>query len=115
MSGWKIDEILTLLAEAGRCALTLGEYPAADCKSDGSAVTAADRAIERNFAERFDHPERGIFLIGEETDPGRTDTDCAAALAADRCYVIDPIDGTAPYIADVPLWGISLGLLRRGA
>lgn len=114
MSGWKIDEILTLLAEAGRCALTLGEYPAADCKPDGSAVTAADRAIERNFAERFDHPERGIFLIGEETDPGRTDADCAAALAADRCYVIDPIDGTAPYIADVPLWGISLGLLRRG-
>ncbi len=114
MSGWKIDEILILLAEAGRTALALGEAPPTELKSDYSVVTAADRAIERSFAERFNHPERGVFMIGEESDPARSDEFCSAALAAELCYVVDPIDGTAPYAAGVPLWGVSIGLLRKG-
>lgn len=28
--------------------------------------------------------------------------------------MVDPIDGTAPYAAGVPLWGISLGYMRGG-
>ena len=30
-------------------------------------------------------------------------------------WVVDPIDGTAPYANHLPTWGISIGLMKNGA
>jgi histidinol-phosphatase len=68
-----------------------------ETKADGSPVTAADRAAEREAQEwisaRF--PEDGT--IGEEFGVHRPD--------ARRRWIIDPIDGTKSFVRGVPLWG----------
>ncbi len=110
---WKIDVLLELFREAGEIALRNYENPQIEIKSDCSAVTAADQEIEQLFASRFDRPAEGIRLIGEETAEIRDEAYLSAALA-EECFVLDPIDGTSPYTAGVPLWGLSLGLMRAG-
>jgi histidinol phosphatase-like enzyme (inositol monophosphatase family) len=50
------------------------------------------------------YPEHGI--LGEEH--GSRDLD------AELVWVLDPIDGTAPFIAGIPVYGTLIGLARRG-
>lgn len=75
---------------------------AIETKADRSFVTATDKAIEqrlrRAIAERF--PEHGI--IGEEEGRERE--------SASVQWVLDPIDGTAPFIAGVPVFGTLIAL-----
>ncbi len=111
---WNIDVLLELFRASGEIALRNYEHPQIEVKADHSAVTNADREIERLFAARLDRPAEGSRLLGEETVDSRDEAYIAAALA-EECFILDPIDGTAPYAAGVPLWGISLGLMREGA
>ena len=71
--------------------------PPAELKAERSFVTALDREIERalrlEIVARF--PDHGI--IGEEEGQERPD----AAIQ----WVLDPIDGTAPFIAGIPVYG----------
>lgn len=92
--------------EAGEIALAYFNVVEARVKADRSVVTAADEEIEallrRRIATAF--PEHGI--IGEEQ--GR------APGAAEYLWAIDPIDGTSGFVQGLPIWGISIGLLRDG-
>lgn len=110
---WNIDVLLELFRASGEIALRNYEHPQIEVKADHSAVTNADREIERLFAARLDRPAEGSRLLGEETIDTRDEAYVAAALA-EECFILDPIDGTAPYAAGVPLWGVSLGLMREG-
>jgi myo-inositol-1(or 4)-monophosphatase len=75
-------------------------------KHQRDPVTAVDRAMEQlvrtELHRRF--PEHGI--LGEE---GTGD-----GLQSEFLWVLDPIDGTANFAAGLPLYGLSLGLLRNG-
>lgn len=77
-------------------------------KGDGTLVTAADEAADRLIvaAIRDAHPDHGILSEEGFTgyDPGPEFT-----------WVIDPIDGTTNFARGLPLWGVSIGVLRRGA
>lgn len=75
-------------------------------KADASPVTDLDRRIEAQIRTRIDdrYPEHGI--LGEEH--GSRDLD------ADLVWVIDPIDGTAPFIAGIPVYGTLIGLAHHG-
>ena len=75
-------------------------------KADHSWVTEADLAIERTLVERIAarYPEHGI--LGEEQTRQGIDREFLWAL--------DPLDGTALFVAGLPTWGISAGLLRHG-
>lgn len=70
---------------------------AVEAKSDGSPVTAADRAAETAAREwlRARFPDYGI--LGEEFGEERAD--------ARRRWVLDPIDGTKSFVHGAPLWG----------
>lgn len=65
-------------------------------KGDGSPVTAADRGAEELLRERIAaaFPEDGI--LGEEfpETPGKSG----------RKWILDPIDGTKPFVHGVPLY-----------
>lgn len=80
--------------------------PDVEVKPDRSFVTALDARIERRMremlADRF--PSHGI--IGEEEDPSDRD--------ADLVWVLDPIDGTAAFIAGLPVYGSLIALMREG-
>src|SRR6185295_10857206 len=79
---------------------------AAERKADRTLVTAADRAVEELLVARLSAllPDAGI--VGEEgtARPGR----------AAEVVVIDPIDGTAAFVAGLPTWCVCIGILRGG-
>ena len=98
-----LDAVRTAGAEAMR---GFGAGLAVERKADGSPVTAADRATERALRETIlaRHPDDGI--LGEEL--GET------AGSDEWRWIVDPIDGTASFIAGVPLFGVLAAVERRG-
>lgn len=113
MKDWNIDKLLPLLKECGEIALKYYDNPPIEIKADQSIVTAADKAIEEKLATEFDRPGDNVYLIGEETIKTRSEDYLQAALS-ETAWVVDPIDGTAPYAAHMPAWGISVALMKNG-
>lgn len=101
-----LEQIRDWAREAGAIALAGYSKPEARRKPDHSYVTAADEAIEQLLRTRIKHayPEHGI--VGEEESDYHTD--------AEYLWALDPIDGTGAFVAGLPVWGISIGLLKRG-
>lgn len=99
---------LVRLARKGG-ALGLAHFRRAEVeeKADATLVTAADRAIEGLIREELARHAGKLALLGEEFgatgDPGQGWT-----------MAIDPIDGTDAYVASLPTWSVSLGLLYQG-
>ena len=83
-----------------------GERPAVERKADRSFVTALDARIEQVLRERIVDAYPGHGILGEEADPVRPD--------ADLVWVLDPIDGTAAFIAGLPMYGTLIALLADG-
>jgi histidinol-phosphatase len=75
-------------------------------KSDGSEVTAADRAAERLLRRRIRAAWPRDTLVGEEFGGELVDRG--------RCWTLDPIDGTASYVLGLPTYGTLVGLLIDG-
>lgn len=77
-----------------------------ESKDDASPVTVADRegeeAMRRMIREAY--PDHGI--LGEEFPPERAD--------AEFVWVLDPIDGTAAFVAGMPTFGTLIALLHEG-
>jgi inositol-phosphate phosphatase/L-galactose 1-phosphate phosphatase/histidinol-phosphatase len=96
------------LADAARDELRSGMQagPAVHVKADSTLVTDLDRAVEdrlrRMIEARF--PDHGI--VGEEH--GSRDPD------ARFVWVLDPIDGTAQFIAGFPVFGTLIALAENG-
>ncbi len=76
--------------------------PDVEVKPDRSFVTALDKAIEQRLRREINLacPDHGI--IGEEEGPERPD--------ASIQWILDPIDGTAAFIAGVPVYGTLVAL-----
>lgn len=111
MNVWDVAQIRDLLMEAGRIALSYFESTTSEHKSDYSLVTPADHAVEEYLRGHLVND--GSILIGEESAEGWSQAGIDEALAG-TTWVVDPIDGTAPYANHLPTWGISLGLMQRG-
>jgi histidinol-phosphatase len=75
-----------------------------ELKLDGSVVTAADRAVESVIRDVLSGARPGDAILGEEQ--GQTGNPATAA----RRWIIDPIDGTALFVAGDVRWLILLAL-----
>jgi len=76
-------------------------------KSDATdVVTEADLAANDYLVEQINskYPEHGI--ISEERGESKTD--------AEYVWIIDPLDGTRNYSLGTPLFGVMVGLARKG-
>jgi len=97
------------LAEASRGLLREAALGAVggDAKQDGSPVTAVDRAVEDRLREMIAeaYPEHGI--VGEERG--------ASFPERELVWALDPIDGTLPFLAGIPVYGTLIALLRGKA
>jgi myo-inositol-1(or 4)-monophosphatase len=95
------------LAEAAKSvsAFTPGRI-AAEKKSGGDPVTAADLAVDRVLKEMLLGPGEG--WLSEETvdNPDRLDKE--------RVWIVDPIDGTREFVEGISEWCISVGLVMKG-
>ncbi|MBX3577743.1 MAG: inositol monophosphatase family protein [Rhizobiaceae bacterium] len=78
-----------------------------ESKGHQDLVSEADREVElfvrRELAARY--PDDGI--VGEEHAP--------AAGSSGFTWVIDPIDGTANFVAGIPAWCVIIACARNGA
>ncbi len=113
MTSWNTDTILKLLQECGKTALAYFDDPGIDVKDDQSLVTRADHAVENHLAAVFDKPETGSYMIGEETIDTKSSQYMDKAFQ-ETAWVVDPIDGTAPYAHHLSHWGISIGFMKQG-
>ncbi|MES2301750.1 MAG: inositol monophosphatase family protein [Pseudomonadota bacterium] len=91
---------------------TAGQPIAADFKSAGEAVTAADRESEAILAEWLAPLIPGAGIVGEEAahhDPG-----LLSALAQGTCWIIDPLDGTGNFAKGLEPFGMLVALADGG-
>ncbi len=90
-----------LIQEAARGAVR------SQTKGDGSPVTAIDQGVEDRLREMIAeaYPDHGI--VGEERG--------ASSPERDFVWVLDPIDGTLPFLAGIPVYGTLIALLRNKA
>jgi histidinol phosphatase-like enzyme (inositol monophosphatase family) len=96
------------LADASRALLVEAAVGArrGEMKSDGSPVTPIDQAVEKRLRKMIAqaYPDHGI--VGEEhgeSNPG-----------SGHVWVLDPIDGTLPFLAGIPVYGTLIALLQDG-
>ncbi len=87
---------------AGEIALGLQGTAAARRKPDGTWVTDADEAVETELRERIGEAFPGHGVLGEEQG-------LRTPLLGAPTWILDPIDGTANYLAGIPIWAVLLG------
>jgi histidinol-phosphatase len=75
-------------------------------KADGSEVTVADKAAERSLRSRLRATWPRDAVFGEEYG--------GSIARTGRCWLLDPIDGTASYVLGLPMFGTLLALLIDG-
>jgi inositol-phosphate phosphatase / L-galactose 1-phosphate phosphatase / histidinol-phosphatase len=95
------DAAHAMLAPAGRL------RPEAQVKADRTFVTALDSEIEQRLRVMIERRYPGHGILGEEGD--------STALDADFVWILDPIDGTAPFITGSPVYGTLIALAYKGA
>lgn len=98
-----------LALEAGELSLT--EYARLtgqdiEYKNSKDIVTAADLAVENFIRGELAAAYPGYDFFGEETG--------ITAQGSDYCWVVDPIDGTASFVNELPFYAISIALRHRG-
>ncbi|HRZ40506.1 MAG TPA: inositol monophosphatase family protein [Candidatus Omnitrophota bacterium] len=103
-----------VVRQAGRVSLEMIEESKASLKADDSVVTAADHAVSLIVRERLDEYVRsGQHILIDEEDPKRLEyRDQSLLEKVPFIWVLDPVDGTRLYANRIPLYGVSIGLLK---
>ncbi|HSV73080.1 MAG TPA: inositol monophosphatase [Chthonomonadales bacterium] len=101
-----VEVVKKIVVEAGQRALEHWGRIEVELKPDTSMVTAADRETEQLVEERLAAAYPGYAFVGEEYGwRGPRDA---------PIWACDPIDGTTNFVAGLPHWCVSVGLLHRG-
>lgn len=90
-----IADFAIKLADTARAMVAASVTPEMETKPDRSFVTATDRAVEDRLREMIAPRFPGHGIIGEEFGAANPDKD--------QVWVLDPIDGTAAFVAGVPV------------
>ncbi len=103
----RLEFAVEIARQAGEQTLELFRTPSLDVdrKSDGSPVTAADRAAEELLRARIAAQFPDDAILGEEfgEKPG----------TSGFRWVLDPIDGTKAFISGVPLYTTLVAILHE--
>lgn len=91
-------------------ALTMAAFSGAalafTTKADGSPVSETDRAVESALRDLVARHRPGDGFVGEETG--------ARDPRADRCWIVDPIDGTQSFVGGGRSWATQIALRVSG-
>jgi myo-inositol-1(or 4)-monophosphatase len=86
-----------------------GRAPEVWDKAGGAGpVSAADLEVDHMLREELTAARPGYGWLSEET------TDGPERLAAERVFVVDPIDGTRAFLNGETGWAVSLAVVERG-
>lgn len=95
-----------IVRRAGTIALDYRGRVTPQHKADRTLVTEADRAVEDFLVSALADVFPEAAILGEEGT--------SRAGSGSHCIVIDPIDGTSAFLADLPTWCVSVGILDHG-
>lgn len=109
-----IQRMLSFVREAGGMALDLMGKGEPGLKKDQSVITLADKAISKlaraSLSDFLQKP--GHILIDEEDSNIIQYPDQKGLDGVSLIWAVDPIDGTRLYANRMPLFGISIGLIK---
>ena len=97
-----------VISEAADIALAFARDVASlDIESKGpqDLVSQADRRVEEHIRSRLLAAFPDDAFVGEETGQG-------GSAGASGAWVVDPIDGTQPFLLGLPFWSISIAYVR---
>jgi myo-inositol-1(or 4)-monophosphatase len=79
-----------------------------ELKGPQDFVTRADREVEALIRDELSRAFPDDRFLGEET---------AASFSGpiDRCWVVDPIDGTHNFVRGVPYWNVAIAYVEAGS
>lgn len=100
-----LDLVEGWLRRAGKIALTRQDGLEFRTKAGETLVTNADIEIEYSLVENIVEAYPKHQILGEESG--------LRGESGEFLWVLDPIDGTRAYASGLPLWGISIGVLRN--
>ena len=102
-----MSALVPIVTAAGEIARTYFQNVVAERKADRTLVTAADRAVEEFLVARIPAAAPGVRILGEEFG--------ATSSGDGGCTLtIDPIDGTSAFVAGLPTWCVTVGLVWDG-
>ncbi|MER7548335.1 inositol monophosphatase family protein [Spirillospora sp. NPDC127506] len=76
-------------------------------KGDRDMASEVDYAVERAVRDYLKQRTPDIAILGEEEG-------ITGDTTGELLWAIDPVDGTANFVRNIPLCGFSLGLIERG-
>jgi fructose-1,6-bisphosphatase/inositol monophosphatase family enzyme len=82
-------------------------------KSPGEVVTIADEEAERLLKIRLGDLIPDALVVGEEEFSGGSGLE--PAMQRDRVWLVDPLDGTANFIAGSSQWAVMVALVEGNA
>jgi len=106
----RYDAACSIARAAGRLALDYfnnRERLTVELKGPTDYVSHADRDVENAIRRELAASFPGDTFLGEET---------AATFSGpvERCWVVDPIDGTHNFLRGMPYWNVSIGFVADG-
>ncbi len=100
------SQLESIARRAGEIALGHFRRVTVERKADRTLVTRADREVEAFLETELARACPDAGMLGEEG--------AARPATGSERFVIDPIDGTSSFVAGLPTWCVSIGLLRDG-
>jgi len=109
-----LERMLSIVQEAGGIALDLIQHSDPGLKKDHSIITLADKAISTLVRERLhDFLQDPQHILIDEEDGGSAEyLDQERLDRTSFIWALDPIDGTRLYANRMPLFGVSIGLIK---
>jgi histidinol-phosphatase len=101
-----LPRVFAALADADKITLGYLHRARVQHKADGTEVTSADRGAERVLRRHLADGWPNDPVLGEEYG--------GALGSRGRCWLIDPIDGTASYVLGTPMFGTLISLVIDG-
>lgn len=101
----EIEILEDIVKKAGKTALSYYGRAVPSEKPDRSFVTEADKVVEEFLRNELEKHFPGVEVLGEEVE---------GVINRNVAWVVDPIDGTANFVAGLPIWAISVGLVEDG-
>ena len=105
----RLDWARQIALEAGQITLEYFRSPTLgiDWKGDGSPVTVADRTAEQHLRKRIEEKFPSDAILGEEYPEKPGDSGYK--------WILDPIDGTKPFMHGVPLYTNLVAVLEEAS
>ncbi len=102
-----ISLIASIAIDAGKKIILESNKKKIEFKSDGSPVTAGDKAANDHITKSLMSYNPEIPILSEESSPN------SSILESNILWAIDPLDGTKEFISNSPDFTVNIALIKK--